>query len=68
MEEAIESNLYNFYECNKDLKIETLIDDTKVKLDAEMDEAAALDLEEKEYSAMKQELKDTAQRKHRERK
>jgi len=63
MEEVMESDLYSFFECNKDLKTETLIDNTQVKLDMDMNEEAALDLEEeKEYVAMKQELEETAQR------
>jgi len=58
MEEAIESDSYSFLECNKDLKSETLIDNTQ-----DLNEEAALDLEEgKEYIAMKQELEETTQR------
>lgn len=63
MEEEIESDSYSFFECNKDLKTESLIDETEVKLDADESEETVLDLEEEnEYVAMKQDLEETAQR------
>ena len=60
----METDLYSFLECNKDLKEESLHDITEVKVDGgHGNEEAALELEEEdEYNAMKHDLEETAQR------
>ena len=54
---------YSFLECNKDLKEETLDDITEMKVEADINDEAVLDLEEEnEYIAMKRDLEEAAQR------
>lgn len=60
---TMESDLYSFFECNKDLKEDMLDDNTGMKVETDVNEEAVLDLEEEgEYIAMKRNLEGTAQR------